>query len=316
MVTGLARKTPVREYSGWLLFSRWDGAAYRLSTWHDGRIRDLAVPRSKRAFDADIGPDSRGRPSAVVSLCRTSCDLYVIGFDAGDKPRPVRNANTRGRDEVAPSIWKGRLAFGRRYGPDQVVPYTKRLRAPRSRPSTRLAGLPSRRCGAVDAPDCRRIEDVKLGALELWGRWVAQRWSYQPRGFAGFRQDEIRLTDVRRTDTRQVAYMATGEGGQTYLGPSIADGQVAFYRACLGDRGGCSSRNSGAVRYRISTRRYELAGEDTGWTGWAWSGTAGYHVPSEFDCRGGDPGAPPRERCGIYRRQDLDWGSAAQKRFR
>ena len=206
----------------------------------------------------------------------------------------MRNANTANRDEIAPSIWKGRLVFGRRYTQDRVVPYTKQLRAPRSKPSSRLAGLPATRCGAVEPPNCRRIENVELGGMELWGRWIAQRWSYQPDEFPGFRQNEIRLTNVKRTDTRQLAYSSTGEGGQTYLGPSIAKGRVAFFRSCQADRGGCSSRNSGAIRYRISSRRYKLDGGVTGWTGWAWSGSAGYHVPSAYACSGGDPGdAPP-----------------------
>jgi hypothetical protein len=315
-VTDLSRETPVREYNGWLLFSRWDGSAYRLSTWHQGKTRDLPVPRSSRPFDADVGPDSDGHPSAVVSLCRDSCDLFVIGFAPGDRLRPVRNANTGDHDEFAPSVWKGRLVFARRYGRDHIVPYTKRLEAPRSRPSSRLADLPDRRCGAVSHPDCRRIKRIRLKGMELWGRWVAQSWTYQPHGFPGHRQNEIRLTDVDRTDTRQLAYMTSGEGGQTYLGPSIAEGRVAFFRACHADTSGCSTHDSGAVRYRISNRRYELDAASKAWTGWAWSGTSGYHVPSEFDCRGGDPSGPPGERCAIYRRDGLDWTSVSEHALR
>lgn len=44
-------------------------------------------------------------------------------------------------------IWKGRLVFAREYG-SPVIPYTKLLKAPRSTPSDRLAGLPEERCGA------------------------------------------------------------------------------------------------------------------------------------------------------------------------
>jgi hypothetical protein len=305
-IVDLQRPAPVREYAGWLLFSRWDGKAYRLSTWHGGELRDLAVPAQSKPFDADAGPDSAGHPSAVYSRCAGSCDLHVIGFDPGDRPRPVRNANTEGRDEIAPSVWRGELVFARRYGKDHVVPYTKPIRAPRARPSRRLAGLPGERCGAVDPPGCRPIADVDLPAMDLWGRWVAQSWTYQPEDFPGFRQDEIRLTDLARTDTRQVAAMTTGLGGQTYLGPSLAKGRLAFFRACQGDPGGCSTRDSGAFRYRISTGDYELAGVVEGWSGWAWDGAAGYHVPSDFDCGGGDPGTPV-EPCGIIRRTDLAW---------
>jgi hypothetical protein len=314
-IVGLERSTPLDEYAGWVLFSRWDGAAYRLSTWRDGTVRDLAVPAQPDVFDADAGPDSAGKPSAAVSLCHGSCDLYVIGFEAGDELRPVRNANTTNRDEVAPTIWKGRLAFGRRYGRHEVVPYTKLLAAPRSRPSQRLAGLPQRRCGAIDPPACRRIEDVTLRSMELWGRWIAQSWTYQPDDFPGFRQNEIRLTNVAHTDTRQVAAMTTGLGGQTYLGPSIAEGRVGFFRACQGDPAGWRASDSGAIRYRISNGDYTHVGANEAWAGWAWSGAADYHVPSAFACGGGDP-AVVAPACAIVRRTGLQWTPISASRVR
>lgn len=315
-IVGLQRATTVHEYAGWVLFSRWDGTAYRLSTWRAGVLRDLPVRPQATVFDADAGPNSAGRASAVVSLCDGSCDLYVIGFRRGDELRPVRNANTTNRDEIAPTVWRGRLAFGRRYGPHQIVPYTKLLAAPRSRPLQRLAGLPDRRCGAIDPPDCRRIEGVALPAMELWGRWVGQSWTYQPDAFPGFRQNEIRLTNVSRSDTRQLAAMTTGLGGQTYLGPSIANGHVAFFRACQGDPAGCSASNSGAIRYRISNGRYSHVGANEAWSGWAWSGAVDYHVPSAFACGGGDPAvvSPP---CAIHRRLfGLPWEPIAERRVR
>jgi len=310
VVVGLAKSSPVREYAGWLVFSRWDGSAYRLSTWHAGTVRDLPVRSQSGVFDADAGPDSSGKPSAVVSLCDGSCDLYVVGFEAGDRLRPVRNANTTGHDEIAPTVWKGRLAYARRYAPDNIVQYTKLLAAARSRPSDRIGTLPARRCRAVDAPTCRVIKHTELAGMELWGRWVAQSWRYQPDGFAGFRQNEIRLTNVSRSDTRQIASMITGLGGQTYLGPSIASGRVAFFRACQGDPGGCFTDTSGAIRYRISSGRYELAGDRENWSAWAWSGVSDYHVPSAFACSGGDP-STPTEPCAIVRRIGLAWKPVA-----
>jgi hypothetical protein len=315
LLVPLERSTPIDEYAGWLLFSRWDGSQYRLSTWHEGQVRDLDVPPQAGVFDADLGPDSKGRPSAVISTCAGSCDLYVIGLDPGDRPRPVRNANTTGRDEVAPTVWRGRLAFGRRYDADTVIAYTKQLSWPRSRRSERLAGLPSRRCGAIDPPDCRRIEHAQLVSMELWGRWVAQHWTYQPDSFPGFRQNEIRLTNAARTDTRQLASMTTGLGGQTYLGPAIAEGRVAFFRACQADPGGCSTKSSGAIRYRISNGRYDIAGANESWSGWAWSGASGLRVSSDYACSGGDPGTPT-ERCGIYRRRGLQWRPVDADRIR
>jgi hypothetical protein len=316
-LVSLSKPTPVREYAGRLLYSRWDGKAYHLAVWQDGAARDLAVPVQSTPFDADPGPDSAGDPSAAYSSCAAaSCDLYVISFAPGATPRPITNANTSDHDELAPSIWNGRLAFARRYSKDEVLPYTKLLRAPRSTPSTRLAGLPSTRCGAVDPPDCRPIQAVGDPALELWGRWVAQSWTYQPDDFPGFRQNEIRLTTTDRSDTRQLAYMTGGEGGQTYLGPSIANGRVAFFKACQGDPGGCSSSTSGAFRYGISANTYDLAGASEAWEGWAYDGTSDFHVPSAFDCSGGDPGAPPSEPCGLIRRTGLTFTPIASSHVR
>lgn len=310
----LSNETPVTSYRGYDLFSRWDGSAYRLSVLHDGAVTDLPVRPQSKPFDADVGPDSAGAPSAVVSICDGSCDLYVIGFDQGDTPRAVRNANTTGHDETDPSIWKGRLVYARAYG-KTVVPYTKLLDAPRSQPSDRLASLPDERCGAIDPPDCRPIEKMDLRAMELWGRWVGQSWTYQPDAFPGFAQNEIRLTDVDRTDTRQVAAMTTGLGGQTYLGPSFSGGKLAFFRACQADPGGCSTSNSGAIRYAISSGSYELAGANENWSGWAWTGHGDLHVPSAFDCSGGDPGTPVVP-CGIYRRGPLEWQDVPASRVR
>jgi hypothetical protein len=311
-VTTLDRMTPVREYDGRLLFSRWDGRAYHLSVWHEGTATDLDVPTQARAFDADIGTDANGRPSVVVSLCDRDCDLYVSGLEPGDRPRRARGVNTGAHDEVAPSIWGGSIAFGREVNRNRVDMYEK---GPRSR-LRRLPGLGATRCGAVEPPSCRPVENVDLEATERTGRWIAQSWNYQPDDFGGHAQNEIRLTDRSGTRDLRIASMTTGEGGQTYLGLSIARGDVAFFKGCQGDPSGCSTRNSGALRYDISTRRYQIAGANEDWTGWAWDGESDYHVPSAFDCTGGDSGAPPSEACAIYRRDDLTWSSIRAARVR
>jgi hypothetical protein len=317
-LTPLQRGTLVRSYGGWLLFSRWDGSAYHLSTWHTGTVTDLDVPTQSKPFDADAGPDSNGNPSAVYSQCAKgqTCDLFVISFAAGATPRPVNNANTTDHNEVAPSVWNGTLIFGRVYDADSVIPYAKRIQAPRSTPSTRLAGLPDERCGAGEPPDCRPIKDVSLLQMDLAGQRVAQSWTYQPDGFPGHLQNEIRLTNLDRNDTRQLAFMTTGEGGQSYFGPEIVNGRVAFLRACLGDPGGCSSTNSGDIRYQISSNSYELIGANVAWQGWSFDGTSDFHVPSDFDCSGGDAQSPPTEACGLIRRDGLSWSPVAADKIR
>ena len=114
-IVDLAKSTTVREYDGWLLYSRWDGSAYHLSTWHDGTQTDLPAPRSPGRTTRTPAPTrAASRPRWCPSATRR-CDLFVIGFKPGDRLRPVNNANTTDHDEIAPSVWKGRLVFGRRY---------------------------------------------------------------------------------------------------------------------------------------------------------------------------------------------------------
>src|SRR3954465_2692294 len=59
----------------------------------------LPVAPSGRPFDADIRPDSAGRPRLIYSRCSnppgvpTGCDLFVLSLDGATAERPVNNAN-------------------------------------------------------------------------------------------------------------------------------------------------------------------------------------------------------------------------------
>ncbi|MBW3654396.1 MAG: transposase, partial [Actinobacteria bacterium] len=103
--------------------------------------------------------------------------------------------------ETAPTIFRGRIAFARTYrsGAGPIV-YTKRLVAPRSRPSRRLPGVPQRRQG-------KPTESRSVAGLELVGDSLGQSVTYDFAGAAGFRQNEIRLVDVEDATSRQVARM-------------------------------------------------------------------------------------------------------------
>lgn len=298
-VLPLDRSTEVREHAGIAMFSRWDGSAYRLAVYRDGVLADLPqVPPQATRFDFDIGSNSKGEPQAIISRCVGSCDLYVLDLEPGAELRPVRNANTRGHDERAPTVWRGRIAFARRYA-DEDVPYTKELIAPRSRPSDRLAQLPNDRCIAIDPPTCRAVEDARVSSLELWGRWVGQTWTYSVDSSPGFAQNEVRLTTVDRTDTRQVQFFTSGLGAQGATATSFADGAMAWYLTCFGDPGGCTTRGlGGAYRYRISSGDYARAFDSSQLLGWAWNGELQWRSLSTESLGGCEPNPPqpPAER--------------------
>jgi hypothetical protein len=267
-VTPVGAATAVREYAGTIVFSQFDQASSR---WYLAvrradatTIERLPVASSATPFDADIGPDSGGRPALIYQRCSgttaepTGCDLFVFSLAGGGGERPVRSANNPEKNDVEPTLWRGRIAWTREYGSRKhasPVVYTRKLTGPPSRRSTRLPGVPQRRCGDVD-PGCGPTTNRSVQALELRGDKLALTVRYGCRTCSGILQSELRLDDLGNRTSRQVAFQVIGLSGQSLVGPSFFAGRLAWYRACLGDPGGCKG---GGVpfRYRLSTHRYE-----------------------------------------------------------
>jgi hypothetical protein len=283
--------TAVREYAGTIVFSQFDAASasWSLAVRRVGaaQAERLPVASSPTPFEADIGPDSRGRPAVIYQRCAgtrqvpTGCDLFVFSLDGASGERAVRNANDPHNDDVQPTLWRGRIAWTREYSsnPNESNPivYTKTLTAPRSRPSTRLPGVPRRRCGDFSRV-CGPTTGRRVEALELWGKNLAMTVAYGCDGCSGIDQRELRLVDVADRAARQVAFQVVGLGGQSLIGPSFVAGQLGWYKACLGDGAGCKQGRSGPFRYRLATRRYVKATGPIRVDGFADSGSRLYEV--------------------------------------
>jgi hypothetical protein len=264
--------TTVREYAGSIVFSQLDPVTrqWRLAVRRAGApaAEVLPVAPSPRPFRADIRPDSAGRPTVVYQRCAdapgapTGCELLIYSLDRGTGERAIANANDPEHNDLAPTIWRGRIAWVRDYGrgsePNPVV-YTKELTAARSRPSLRQPGVPQRRCGDVDRRVCGPTSGRTVRELELWGRNLAQTVSYGCGACAGIEQSELRLVDVTRRSSRQVAFQVVGLSGQSLVGPSFAGARLGWYRACLGDPSGCVGGRAGAFRTTLTAGRYERA---------------------------------------------------------
>ena len=262
--------TAVKEFAGNLVFSQFDPATnqYFLTVRRAGAAAPerLSVAPSARTFDADIGPDSSGRPELIYQRCSpppgvpTGCDLFVLALDGTSPERPVRNANDPDHNDTNATIWRGRIAWSRDYGrgsePNPIV-YTKALTAPRSQPSKRLPGVPQTRRGDVD----RRVNGPTTGRtvrdLELWGENLALTVSYGCGGCSGIDQSELRLDDVGDGSARQVAFQVVGLSGQTLVGPSFFAGRLGWYKTCLGDPSGCQQGQGGPFRYVLTARTYQ-----------------------------------------------------------
>jgi hypothetical protein len=306
--------TAVREFARNIVFSQFDPTAkrYFLTVRRAGAAAPerLPVASSARSFDADIGPDSTGRPELVYQRCAEDagaprgCDLFVYALDGSTGERPVRNANDPDHNDTNATIWRGRIAWARDYGsgsePNPIV-YTKTLTAPRSQPSKRLPGVPQRRTGDVDPRVSGPTTGRTVQDLDLWGENLALTVSYGCGGCSGIGQSELRLDDLGDGSARQVAFQVVGLSGQTLVGPSFFDGRLGWYKACLGDPSGCRQGQGGPFRYALTARTYQRAPATARVDGFTDTGALLYEVlgcneetsdPANANCRI-DTVAPP-----------------------
>jgi hypothetical protein len=139
VVAQVGRATPVTAADGRVVFSAWDGSAYRLTLLSGGILSTLPVAGSWEPFTVDIGNGPSGHDVATYARCRRSepgfykgCDLYQYDFVSATE-RPLRAVNTRA-NEVAGAVWRDRLVFTRVYS-DKVAART--VVYPRSRGTSR-----------------------------------------------------------------------------------------------------------------------------------------------------------------------------------
>jgi hypothetical protein len=186
-VVDLQRASPVSEYSGTAVVSAYDraSATYHLSVVQGGQLRPLPVAPSPVGFDADIGPDSDGRPAIVFARCadpiqRTGCDVYLVALSgplAGREQR-LSGVSTSG-SEYAPTLWRGRIAFARSSRARDPIVYTRMLGQPASIPSKRQPGaVPTRRCEVRYEPGDCTTRARRVVALELSGDLLAIEVGY------------------------------------------------------------------------------------------------------------------------------------------
>jgi len=301
--------TSVKEFAGTIVFSQFDRAAnqYSLMVRRAGAAAPEAIPvaPSGRPFDADIGPDSSGRPELIYQRCSnppgvpTGCDLFVFSLASATGERPVRNANDPGHNDMNPTLWRGRIAWSRDYGsgsePNPIV-YTKALSAPRSMPSKRLPGVPQRRTGDVDRNVTGPTTGRTVRDLELWGENLALTVSYGCGGCSGIDQSELRLDDLADGTARQVAFQVVGLSGQTLVGPSFFNGRLGWYKSCLGDPAGCQQGQGGPFRYALTARTYQRSPASVRADGFADTGTLLYEA---LGCSNDDTDAQSNASCRI-----------------
>jgi hypothetical protein len=169
VVAATARATPVDAGAGHVLYSAWDGSAYRLT---DGGSDALPVRGAAHPFRPDIGRDARDHAVAVYPRCtgdETGCDLYLYDFTTR-RERKLRHADSPGDDEVTGAVWRDTLVFARVYHGTEGVLYKRSLAHPKRR-SHRLA---KQRAASVDLRGTRAaLSDVREWSREPWLAWTS-----------------------------------------------------------------------------------------------------------------------------------------------
>ena len=229
VVGHVLRPSAIRTYADVQVFSAFEDGTYRLAIRREGKVELLPVAPSPAPFAADIGPDRKGRPQLIYTRCKAKgrdCDLFVFSLAGGAGERPVRAVNTSA-NEVAPTLWKGRIAFAREHkGRLRSVVYTRKLAAPRSRPSERL-------------PAERKQTGVAV-ELELYGDHLAQIVHLTS-------STEVRLVDISDHSSRLLDRAGVGEAAQHFAGVGFASGYLAW------TFGGAVGELAGIYRHRLST---------------------------------------------------------------
>lgn len=308
-----AAPTTIDAGQGVALYSALDPATkqYRLMQLAAGGTTAtvVPVPPSPEPFDADVGSTASGHAFYVYERCakgdEASCDVYAFNPATGSEQRSKASDPAHGEHHA--TYWKGRLAFVREYGtstkPKQVV-YQRPDAS--SRRSTRLPGLPARRC---DRSGCSAVTG-SIDALELFGSRLAQT-AFSTRQVSLGRGEsyasdtaELRLVDVGSGRSQQLSARGSGESGQTWSAPSFDGGRLYASFSCFGDPSGCKVRNAGAYRYDYGAGSWALAGATTPLAGFAVGDGQTYELATNEagGCGPVDGGAGADTSCALVRR--------------
>ncbi|HEU4975049.1 MAG TPA: hypothetical protein VFT50_08155 [Baekduia sp.] len=168
-------------WGGHVVFSQRDPATsrWRLMDASAVGIRALPVPAQATPITADAGPDAHGRPAAVFTRCSgtgaaNTCRIHELSLArAHAKPHLVGALARPGYSDGAPSIWKGRIAFGRVLTgvPGTRIAALYVQRRPGARALLRLGRGTVPQCGAVPCGRIAQPEQLDLGPSGLAVTW-------------------------------------------------------------------------------------------------------------------------------------------------
>ena len=282
--------TAVHAFDGVQVFTDLDPTSNR---WHvvvlrDGQLVVPAIPTATKPIEVDVGPGADGVATLAYVRCTNACRVVVSRLD-GSAPRTV--PGSAGASQ--PTIWRDQVAWVR--GGAAVMTSTTGGNGRRG-----LAGAPRRKCYRpyTDTPRrCERPQGASVDALELHASQLAFVDTFSLKEASGEGVAEVRTESIKGGAQSLVALMDTGEGGQTWIGPSWAEGRLYFYLSCLNDSGGCVGGAGGAFAFDPARNAYSHAASSTVLEGFAIDddGRRAYEARGAGDQECGDASAGPCE---------------------
>jgi hypothetical protein len=246
----------VSAYGRWAVWSEWDAKhrrAHLVASRDGGAPRRLPVRSATQSFDADVGPDRRGRATVVYSRCQRSyvrvigprgygCDIYRHRLGS-DGEREVTGASRATSSETRPAIWGDAIAFvrnfERRSGIAGVRPHLVLRRRGKERPlrgGYRLWWEGLRYRGGRNPREPRSATGIPQGvfSIDLREGLVAVEWVSAPGGPCDFAEDDDSKSDwevsqillATTSRTRTLAHGCSAGDTTRVSDPQLLDGAV------------------------------------------------------------------------------------------
>jgi hypothetical protein len=242
-IATLEAQAPISARDGWLVWSVPGAGGWTLEAWHDGVVRPLPVKPRPEPFDANVGTDASGMAVVTFSRCAVTpemepagtsrgsggvltvprtgrgCRVHVLNLQTGRESTPPI-PHPAGTSDTTPSMWHGRVAFGRR-APGHGTVWQVMLWSPlhASQLSVlRHGGVPTvcpYTSGCAGQPVRGEVQ-----ALSLDAQIVAFVWSLTAPGMLGESTWEERVDHLsdRRSSLASVAL-----GTESCTGPSLVE---------------------------------------------------------------------------------------------
>jgi hypothetical protein len=256
VVASLDADVPIAAGGGWVVWSVPVAGGYGLEGSHGGVTRPLDVAPRPQPFDVNVGTSSTGAPVVTFSRCSktptagfgieaiaplsgSGCRIHLLNLKTLQESTPAI-PHPSGTSDTSPSMWQGRVAFGRldpahHQRVQQVMLWTPGHRTVRTLPHGAIPTDCPYQGGCAGMTRSGVVE-----GLSYDGRLVSFLWEPSAPGVIGDGGWEVRADNVATGHSTLVSSGFAGEvctGSEDLAAPSppVLDGYTVSLVALEAD---------------------------------------------------------------------------------